>query len=103
MASADSDRPNRRPAFPGTSQPDVMIFKNIFAKKSAKMAFFTQNKAKLCSNLIITLIFEKKRQFVRRKLSKIAENWDYNIDPWETRCVLEEMVQNITKSIFGQN
>jgi hypothetical protein len=41
-----------------------MIFKNIFAKKSAKkLAFFTQNKAKLCKILIITLIFEKNAKF----------------------------------------
>jgi hypothetical protein len=39
---------------------DVMIFKNILPKKSAKKwAFLTQNKAKLFNNLIITLVFEK--------------------------------------------
>jgi hypothetical protein len=43
------------------------------------MAFLTPNKAKLCKILIITLVFEQKRQFFRRKLSKIAEN--HNIDP----------------------
>jgi hypothetical protein len=26
--------------------------------------------------------FEEKRQFFRRKLAKIAENCDHNIDPW---------------------
>jgi hypothetical protein len=26
--------------------------------------------------------FWEKRQFFRRKLSKIAENWNHNIDPW---------------------
>jgi hypothetical protein len=31
--------------------------------------------------LIITLV--EKRQFFRRKLEKIAENCDHNIDPWE--------------------
>jgi hypothetical protein len=39
------------------------------------LAFFTQNKAKLSKILIITLVFEKKRQFFRRKWSKIAENF----------------------------
>jgi hypothetical protein len=35
-------------------------FLNIFAEKiSEKMAFLTQNKAKLCKILIITLVFEK--------------------------------------------
>jgi hypothetical protein len=31
--------------------------------------------------MIITLAFEKKRQYYRRKLAKIAENCDRNIDP----------------------
>jgi hypothetical protein len=43
--------------------------------------FLIQNKAKLCKILIITLVFEKNANFfVRRKLSKIAENCDHNID-----------------------
>jgi hypothetical protein len=46
------------------------------------MAFLTQNKAKLCKNLIITYVgLWEKRQFFRRKLSKIVENCDHNIDP----------------------
>jgi hypothetical protein len=45
------------------------------------LAFLTQNKAKLCKILIITLVFEKNANFFRRKLSKIAENCDHNIDP----------------------
>jgi hypothetical protein len=45
------------------------------------MAFLTQNKAKLCKILIITLFFLEKRQFFRRKLGQIAENCDHNIDP----------------------
>jgi hypothetical protein len=32
------------------------------------MAFFAQNKAKLCKNLIRTLVFEKNTNF-------FAENW----------------------------
>jgi hypothetical protein len=44
------------------------------------LAFLTQNKAKLCKNLIITLFWEK-RQIFWRKLTKIAENCDHNIDP----------------------
>jgi hypothetical protein len=48
-----------------------MIFKNIFGEKfSEKTSFFTQNKAKLCKNLIITLVFEKNASFFRRKLAK---------------------------------
>jgi hypothetical protein len=44
-------------------------FKNIFAEKNAKkLAFLTQNKAKLCKFLIITLDFEKNAIF-------FAENW----------------------------
>jgi hypothetical protein len=51
---------------PGT---DVMIFKIFSPKKAAKiLAFLTQNKAKLCKKLIITLVFEKNAIF-------FAENW----------------------------
>jgi hypothetical protein len=28
------------------------------------------------------LVFEKKTPIFRRKLGKIADNCDYNIDPW---------------------
>jgi hypothetical protein len=46
-------------------------FLNIFAEKfSEKMAFSTKNKAKLCKNLIITLVFEKNANFS----PKIVEN-----------------------------
>jgi hypothetical protein len=49
------------------------------------MAFLTQNKAKLCKFLIITLDFKKNANF-RRKLAKIAENCDHNIDPRLGAC-----------------
>jgi hypothetical protein len=56
------------------------IFKIFSPKNSAKkLAFLTQNKAKLCK-ILITLFFEKNAIFCR-KLSKIAENCDHNIDP----------------------
>jgi hypothetical protein len=59
-----------------------MIFKKFSPKNSAKnLALLTQNKAKLCKIFIITLVFLEKRQFFGRKLSKIAENCDHNIDP----------------------
>jgi hypothetical protein len=46
---------------PGT---DVMIFKIFSPKNSAKkLAFLTQNKAKLCKNLIITLVLRKTPTF----------------------------------------
>jgi hypothetical protein len=55
-----------------------MILKYFRQKNwSKKLAFLTQNKAK-CINLIITLVFEKKRQFFRRKLAIIAKNCDHN-------------------------
>jgi hypothetical protein len=38
--------------------------------------------------LIITLVFWENRQFFRRKLSKIAENCDHNIDPRLTQVIL---------------
>jgi hypothetical protein len=62
----------------------VMILKMFSPKNSAKkLAFLTQNKAKLFKILIICNIgFEKNANFFRRKLAKIAENCDHNIDPW---------------------
>jgi hypothetical protein len=46
-------------------------FFNIFAKKiGEKLAFLTRNKAKLCKNLIITLVFDKTPIFS----PKIVEN-----------------------------
>jgi hypothetical protein len=58
-------------------------FKNIFAEKfREKIGVLTQNKAKLCKILIISMVLKEKRQFFRRKLSKIAENYDRIIDPW---------------------
>jgi hypothetical protein len=53
-----------------------MIFKIFSPKKSAKkLAFLTQNKAKLCKNLIMTLVFEKNAKFFdenRQKSQKIV-------------------------------
>jgi hypothetical protein len=50
---------------------------NIFAEKiqQKKLAFLTQNKAKLCKILIITLVFEKNANFFAvncRKSQKIV-------------------------------
>jgi hypothetical protein len=53
---------------PGT---DVMIFKILSLKNSAKkMAFLTQNKAKLYKILIITLVFEKNSNFFAENCQK---------------------------------
>jgi hypothetical protein len=50
---------------------DVMIFKNIFAKKfTKKIAFFTQNKAKLRKLLIMTLVFEKNANIFTKNWKK---------------------------------
>jgi hypothetical protein len=48
---------------------DAMIFKIFSPKNSAKkLAFLTQNKAKLSKILTITLVFEKNANFFGRKL-----------------------------------
>jgi hypothetical protein len=49
------------------------------------MAFLTQNKAKFEKKLIITLA---KTPIFCRKLGKIAENCDHNIDPRLGDCLL---------------
>jgi hypothetical protein len=60
----------------------VMIFKYFRQKIRRKnWHFLSQNKAKICKMLIITLVFDKTL-FFRRKSSKIVENSDHNIDPW---------------------
>jgi hypothetical protein len=73
-------------------------FKNIFAEKFVdKIGVFAQNKAKLCKNWIITLVFEI---FSPKIGKKIAENCDHNIDqsghpvsdPLSPEClILQEM------------
>jgi hypothetical protein len=56
---------------PGT---DVMIFKIFFLKNSAKkLAFLTQNKAKLCTILIITMVFEKNANFFAENFQKLQK------------------------------
>jgi hypothetical protein len=46
-------------------------FVNIFAEKfSKKLAFLTQNKAKICKILIITLVFEKNANFFAENSQK---------------------------------
>jgi hypothetical protein len=56
----------RKIALSGT---DVMILKIFLPNFSAKKnAFLTQNKAKSCKILIITLVFEKNANFFCRKL-----------------------------------
>jgi uncharacterized PurR-regulated membrane protein YhhQ (DUF165 family) len=59
---------------------DVMIFRYFRRKNRQKWAFLAQNKATLFKNLVVTLVFEKNANFLRQKLSKIAENCDHNID-----------------------
>jgi hypothetical protein len=68
--------PGARSSVTWEAGTDVMIFK-IFSPKNLakKLAFLTQNKAKLCKILIITLVFEKNAKFFAkncRKLQKIV-------------------------------
>jgi hypothetical protein len=77
-----------------------MIFKIFSPKNSAKkLAFLTQNKAKLCQILIITSVSEKNANFFRRKLAKIAENCDHNIDPWSQSNDHKLKIYNATSSL----
>jgi hypothetical protein len=66
---------------------DVIILKIFSPKNSAKkLAFLTQNKAKLCKILILILFFDKTPIFS----PKIAEYCDHNIDPWR-RCYYNKL------------
>jgi hypothetical protein len=57
--------------------PMLWFLKYFRRKIQRKMAFLTQNKAKLYKNLIITLVFKKNANFFAencRKSQKIVEN-----------------------------
>jgi hypothetical protein len=73
--------------------PMLWFFKYFHQQKSTKkFAFLAQNKTKVCKILIITLVFDKNAIFCR-KLSKIAENCDHNIDPWSVKYLQEPWIQ----------
>jgi hypothetical protein len=54
------------------------------------MAFLTQNKAKICKILIITLVLEKNAIF-------FAENCDHNIGPWRQIFIRTFQTKSIPK------
>jgi hypothetical protein len=57
--------------------------KNTFAKKIGEKMAFLLKLLLVWGKMIITLFFGEKRQFFfRRKLAKIVEKCDHNIDPW---------------------
>jgi hypothetical protein len=67
-----------------TSGDRCYDFKNIFfcQKSWRKMVVLGSKQSfKLCKTFITTMFFEKNAIFFADKLSKIAETWDYNIDP----------------------
>jgi hypothetical protein len=45
------------------------------------MAFFAQTGATFCQKNDHNIAFLRKTQFFRRKLAKLTENCDHNIDP----------------------
>jgi hypothetical protein len=60
----------------------LILKKKVRKKYSENFAVFLRNTANFCKNLIKEIEeIEEKRQNFRRKWSKIAENWDRNIDP----------------------
>jgi hypothetical protein len=50
--------------------PMLCFFKKIAKNSAKKLAFFTQNKAKLCKFLIVTLDFEKNTNFLAKNCRK---------------------------------
>jgi hypothetical protein len=81
-------------ARPGT---DVIIF-IIFSPKNRRKKWRFWLKLKLnFKKWIITLVFEKNANFFRRKLSKIAENCDLNIDPRDQLCIVEKKMAILTR------
>jgi hypothetical protein len=59
-----------------------MIYKIFSPNNLVKiLAFFAQIMASFSKNLITPLVFCEQRNFCRRKLANIAENFDHNIGP----------------------
>jgi hypothetical protein len=77
-------------------------FKNIFVKKFSKNIGFFRTTASFRKKMIITLVFEKNANFFRQNFSKIAENCDHNIDPWNQFYELPSFVTEQTKLDKGQ-
>jgi hypothetical protein len=79
-----------------------MIFKKISSPKNSakKLAFLTQNKAKFWKN-DHNIGFWEKRQFFHRKLGKIAENYNHNIDPrsgcWGNFFLVQKRIKTVPK------
>jgi hypothetical protein len=72
-----------------------MIFRYFRQKdwrKNRRLCLTT--KLNCAKKFIITLVCEKERHFFRRKLSKIAENCDHNIDPRITFLLDSGKIQN---------
>jgi hypothetical protein len=64
-----------------------MILKNIFAEKfGKKLAFLTQNKAKVCKTLIITLVFEKNAIFSAENCGKSHKIVNITLPPGYSVC-----------------
>jgi hypothetical protein len=89
-----------RPPETGWPGTDVMIFK-IFSPKNLakKLAFLLKLLLVFCKNCDHNIVFWEKRQFFRRKLSKISENFDHNIDPG---YFSEITAQNEAQSLFDK-
>jgi hypothetical protein len=76
--------PSKIETFVGNA--DVIILKIFSPKKwRQKLAFFAQTTASFLDKMIVTLFFLEKTPFFRRKLAKLAENCDHNIDPCVAR------------------
>jgi hypothetical protein len=74
----NQERKKRRKNQPGT---DDMFFLNIFAENfGKKIGVFYSKLSYIMQKFHHDIGFREKRQFVRRKLPKIAENCDHNID-----------------------
>jgi phosphoserine phosphatase len=78
-----------------------MIFLKISPKISdKKLAFLTQNKAKICEILIITLVFEKNANFFAENCQKPQKIVIITSTPDE---FVKKIAQNVAKYIFVKN
>jgi hypothetical protein len=62
--------------------PTFMILKLLSPKTWRKMAFLPKQLPGFAKTCSLHSFLRKNADFSRRKLAKIAENCDHNIDPW---------------------
>jgi hypothetical protein len=86
----------------GEHSPNLgqMLWFFLILEKYWRFFLLELHTASFCKHLIITLVFDKKMPFFRRKLAKIGVKCDHNIDPWSPCCFLKRSTVRIDVMII---